>query len=435
LLLLRGELVLNKWAIFCAAAAVIAVGCAGGGHSGGSSGGSGGGGNQVSTVNDAELLKPGVIDVTFLTGQGRAPGSPTAVINRVFFQDQYNTNPFDQEFNVETRLQEARYLGLDQYTVQTIPVDVPFPWNVTSRLFQTYTLEVAKLRVENGSGGFDEYTGTGGNPLVYEQFPCYVRAFRGRHSTLPVFLDDAMLYFDGFGVQFDRNLFEIINFDPNDNRINGFISDYVEFDISAMAPADRPQLSGGADAEKAFFSGDGQAIGAAGAFEVLIPSGFIEGTYTLTDPITNVASYTLVQLDPRDLTNTAKITSLLGIWRPYTKVLSNVSSFEFIMFPNTRDDNFQDLVIIQRNGGGQITTMYYGLADYSVGTFQAWPIRNIDDGSVANEITGTLSSYLAGGGNPTNDYTQIRYGQFAFDASPDLPASFPTTGRFLVFRR
>jgi hypothetical protein len=382
---------------------------------------------------------PASIDVTYLTGQGRAFGSPTAVIRHVIFVDQFNDEPTDDPaFSAETFLNPELQLGLDQYTAQTIAVPAAIPASVETRFFDTFFLEVSKLRVENASGGFDEFEGSNGQGVVNEQFALKARAFRSRHTTVPIFLDDAMLNLNGSNqVTFDRNQFETINYDPTSQQIIGFLSDYVAFDISAMATVDRPTMpSNATPAARAYFSGDGQAIssaGTSGPFDVLTPSGFIEGTF-LRSQAAN--TYTLVQLDPRDLTNTAKITAMLGIFRDYTSVFAQLGTFEFFTFPNSDDNNLQDLVMLQRNGAGAIVNFYYGLADLQAGTYMAWPIRNIDDGSVANQIDGTITNIVDMNGNSASgDIPTARAGQFTITPSVDVPAGFPASGRFVVFRR
>lgn len=422
---------------------MVAIGCQGGGNGGGGGGGGGGGSTGGdSTAFVSMPASPGLLNVSYITGQGRGrgPDSPSAIIRRVFFIDQLNDDVNDDPANaVETVLNPERAIGLDQYSIQTIGVDVPMPSGTESRMFDTFYLQVQRIRVENNGGGYDEFD-MNGAPAVDESMAMTATALRGRHTTIPVFLDDAMLNAPGGNISFDRALFEQVNYDPDENKIIAFLGDYLMFDISQMANPDRPIMSSGAPAARVFFSGDGQAISettSGGAFEVLIPTGYLEGTFNDPAPPTNLGTYTLVQVDPRDLNGIAKITSLLGSWRGYNQVIGSLGAFEFIALPSSRDDGVQDIVMIQRNGAGKITNMFYGLVDYAAGILNAWPIRNLDDGVVTNEITGTVTDLVDKNGSPVGtDYHKIREGRFAFDTpDADLPGTFPLTGRFIVFRR
>lgn len=428
---------MRKWAFLFAAAAVVVIGCQGGGSGGATTGGTAttGGGDSTAVVNLPAAA--GLIDVFYITGQGRAaPGSPTAVIRRVYFEDQFGV--------VEPLLLSERSIGLDAYTIQTVQVNVPMNV-VNSRFFDTFTLEVLKILKDQGNGTFNEYGGQNNQPLFIDTFPLIMRVFPSRTTSLPVFLNDAMLDYDEVNLQvvWDRQVFELANFDPIEGKMVSFIGDYVEFDISQMGPTDRPNLSSGSPAARVYFSGDGQAVsssGTTGVFEVLTPSGFIEGTFNGPVPPVNVSSYTLVQLDPRDLTGTAKITSLQGTFRNYQEVISSLGTFEFITFPTSQDDELQDLVVIERNGAGVITNMHFGQADLLAGTWLAWPIRNLDDGSVDNEISGTIHTFVNRDGatitvGSSDDADDVRSGRFTISADPDVPGSYPTSGRFIVFRR
>jgi hypothetical protein len=423
-----------------AAAAVVVIGCQGGGSGGVATTGATAttGGDNTATAN---LTVPaGLINVFYITGQGRAAGSPTAVIRRVYFEDEFDV--------VEPLIMPERQLGLDAYSVQTVEISAPIT-QVNSRFFDTFTLEVSKIRKEQAGGGYVEYGGASNQPILIDQFDLHMRVFPSRTTSLAVFLNDAMLDIDENAVPqpalvWDRQLFIDTNFDPFEGKMLAFISDYVAFDISAMATGDRPVMSSGPFASKVYFSGDGQALsvsGSTGVFEVLIPSGHIDGTFNGPVPPANISSYTLTQIDPRDLLGVAKITSLQGTFRNYQEVLNNISRFEFITFPTSIDDEKQELVIIERNGGGAIIRMHFGEVDLLNGTFNAWPIANIDDASTDFEITGTVSGFVNRNGTPigvasSDDADDVRAGTFTFDTpDPDLPASYATTGRFVVFRR
>jgi len=103
---------LKKWAFAFAAAAIVVIGC-GGGSGGGNSTNTNGGNNGGTTSGDSTAFvsmasTPGLINFTFLTGAGRAVGSPTAIINRVVISDSFG--------EIETLLNPERALQLDAYT-------------------------------------------------------------------------------------------------------------------------------------------------------------------------------------------------------------------------------------------------------------------------------------------------------------------------------
>src|SRR5688572_24002856 len=110
-------MVLRKWAFLWAAVAALVIGCSTGGGGGGGTTTTGGGTTGQSTAVPNIPNVPAMLSVFYLTGQGRAAGSATAVIRRLFFTDQFGL--------VETILNPERYIGLDAYTSQSIDVSAP----------------------------------------------------------------------------------------------------------------------------------------------------------------------------------------------------------------------------------------------------------------------------------------------------------------------
>lgn len=427
---------MRKWPLLLAAAAVVVAGCGGSGSSS-----TGGGGNTGGTGRAAVNLpnNPALLQVAFLTGQGRAPGDPVAEIRRIAFDDTL-PEPFesDDQYRVETILNPARFPGLEQFTYQTVNLNVRVPSVVDSRFFDTFTLEVNRLLIEDENGNAVS-PGQQSPPVVIEEFPAHVRVFQGRHTILPVFLDSASLYWDDFtGVVFDRQLFEDVNLTLDDGVMLSFLSDYVAFDISSVA--DKPLMLTNIPATRVYFSGDGIALsteaGGLRPFEVLGPISSIEGTWAPPTQITpDFGTYSLMTIDPRDLTQTAKITSLMGIFRPYNAVLRNLGSSEMITFPNSRESADQDMVIIARNASGQITDMYFGVVEFDTMTFSAFPIAQVDDGDASNEVSGTISNVVnVGGDDPDREYSGIRSGTYTV-TNGSFPSGFASSGTFLVFRR
>jgi hypothetical protein len=440
---------LNKWAIALAAGLIVAVGCSG---SGGSSGGSGSGTGGSTTDSSAFVTLPttyGVLENVYLTGQGRASGDLTAIIRRVAQDDTTGGH-------VETTLQQAIQLQLNAYTQNTINLNVP---TVTSRVFDHYNLEIQQLRVDNGDGTFTDL-GSGNQPIVTDTFDAYYRVFPGRTTALSIRLDDSMFDVSN-GVAFDRNQFITVNYDSylgNPPRMNGYLADYVMFDLSNLSAADQPDNPDGSGKANALWvSGDNFAVGekpddAAPSTPknifVLTPSGYVEGTHVgeriAIDPNTGLTTalpgtYSLIQPDPRPPVNpTSKITALMGPYHPFTKTINSVGTnpqnFELIAFPSSFDDGVDDIVLFNYSNN-QVTAIYFGQMDMNASTISAFPVSQISDPSnINNEITGTVTSLLTAGGSPTTDVTQVRSGHYTLNAA-GLPATFSTSGRFVVYRR
>jgi hypothetical protein len=410
----------------------------------------------------------------------------TAVIARTALGDNFGT--------VETILNPERFLLLNGYTHQII--DLPTP-TTSSRFFNSFNLEVKQIRVDNGTGNPDIYPSGTSNPLVQESFPASIRVLPGRVTGVTVRLDDTM--FDLFQQQvvdiFQRDIFEAANLTENlvqgVDTINGVLSDYVMFDLSGTQVGDRPLLSGGGSAGKVYFSGDFVAIstsGTSGTFEVLTPLGFVNGSFGPVVELPNpggsqrppFGTYTLLQADPRD-DNPAdddfpgpdvhQITNTQGTYYNLGDVVGNMGTFELITFPRSqerevfdaqvggnvfRELHVQDAVLIRRSGN-TITRMYFGEIDFGKQngdpmTIRAYPIGQVDDGDAHNEIEGTVSAFKDFNGNTINltgldigaraaAIQRICSGSFTLQSGTDLiyggplPGDFPTSGRFLVFRR
>jgi hypothetical protein len=362
---------------------------------------------------------------------------------------------------VDTLLNPELKVGLDAYTSQTISVNAPFTnlgfsGPVNRRLFEQFTLEVDRLEVEQAFGPPVQIEGPNGNPVAFEQFPAHILTLAGRTSSLQIFLDDAMLSavdngFGGFDVVFDRNLFELVNFtdDGTGLKLVAHISDYLVFDITNVP--NKPTMSNSVPATRVWFSGDSIALsGDVGSgpemMEVLTALGPpIEGLFS--PPVAlpgGVApgTYSLRQIDPRDLSNLARITALQGTWRNYFEPgnpsqspFLDLGPYEVFTFPQSIDEDKHDLVAIARNGAGQIISMYFGQVDFGNNTFSMWPIDQADDGSAANEITGTVSGFVGANGGGASTHRHIRSGNITITNAPSgLPAGFSTTGRFNVYR-
>lgn len=435
---------MRKWALLVASVAVAVTGCGGNGNSGGIGGG-GGGGPLVSRVNDAKMSTPGVIYTTYLSGQGRAPGSQSAQLKRLTY------TPLDFAHPVETVLNPAVLVQLDGYTHNTITLDNAQTLSgQDSRQYDTFTLSIQKILEDTGDP-LNPYVEFGNPndpnaPILEAPFPLKLRTFNGRQSIVQIFVDDAMVHHDGVNLTFDQALFELANFDPTEGKIKGFLSDYLRFDLTSMPAGQRPNLISpegmGAAAEAVYFSGDSIALGATvggeKVFEVLTPLGHIAGKWRLPTPLTpDFGTYTLLEVDPRILPvpNAQRLVALQGVWRNYSDMILNLGTVEMFALPNSDDGDDQDAVMIQRNASGNISAMYFGFVNYTSGQFSLFPIDQVDDGAAGNELVGTVSGLLNATGASVSAATpeKIRSGTFTFTGG--APAGFPSTGRFLVFRK
>jgi hypothetical protein len=440
---------LKKWSFALAAVAAGAlIGCSG---SGGSSGNGGGNGGNTGDSNAFVTIPnvPGQLQNVYLTGQGRVEGDEIAVIRRVTVDDTAGV--------IQTLLNPFRRLQLNGYTQQMIQLNVP---STISRPYDHYNLEVNELDVDTG-GGFTVFTGQN-QPFVDQQFDARFRIFPGRQTSMAVRLDDSMFPFDNVAntYVFDRDQFILANYSQDGlepPRMNGFLSDYVMFDLSNLTngAADQPAFPDASGTATALFiNGDNFAIGQIPIgppdqatadplpFFTLTPIGYVEGKHvgprTAIDPSTGQSTvipgtYSLVQPDPRQPLNPAsRITALQGTYKNFSKTInslgSNPQGFEIIAFPSTKDDGLDDIVLFNISGG-TITKMYFGQMDMNAGTISAFPVNQITDPSnTANEITGTVSNL------DSTDMTRVHSGRYALDAT-NLPATFSASGRFIVYRR
>lgn len=478
----RGEQVLRKLAWAFAAAAVVVIGCGGGGGGSSSNGSTNGTTNGTTTGSFVKLPSnaPGQVAVSFLTGALRSPNDMTAVISRVVLRDAFG--------EVEKPINPDLRLLLNGYTHQISYVSAI---TTNSRFFTNFLLQVDRVEFDNGSGT-DVYPPSGTQPLVEVEYPASIRALPGRMTSVVVRLDDTMFDLAAATLEppepiFQDDLWRLANLEENPvqgiDTLNGTLADYVMFDLSGMSSLDRPQLSGGGAAGKVYFSGDFAAVssgGNSGTFEVLTPLGFRSGNFTgivnLPNPTGNslpFGTYFLTQPDPRepDPETANQITALQGIYYQLADVVGGLSSFEMISFPRSRErevlDNqsgqnvlrelsAQDVILIQRSGN-TITQMYFGEIDFGTNlgdpaTIRAYPIGQIDDGDAMNEIEGTVSGFKDVNGNAISisvgdpnvratNIQKIGSGTFTLQSGTDviyggpLPSGFPSTGRFLVFRK
>lgn len=385
--------------------------------------------------------RPGRVVFTYLPGQGRAENDIYGIIRRQELRDGDDI--------VSERLQTELRLNLSRYIPESRSLNVtgnPPNQRFLSRSFDNYTLDLQSIGIEQADGSLNVISNPSGSPVVLENFPASIRAFPSRETTVPVFVDDAMVTTDGSNVTFNRSLFEQSNFTDR-NQMEGFLGDYVRFDIGAVT--NKPTLRAGGNASVVYFSGDNIALSrpTAGVFEVLVPEAnqVISGLVGNYNAMAQQGTYALTQTDPSDVNQIAKIVSVQGSWRPYTQVISNMAAngFEFFAFPDRDDAQVQDIALIQRRNG-TIVDMYFGVVNFGDSVvsglqpnrFRAWPVRNLTilpPGNLAGEIGGTVHSLVTLPGQGDSG-PRVYEGRYTV-AATNKPAAFPAAGRFIVFRR
>jgi len=372
----------------------------------------------------------GHINFYYLTGQGRgarATGDLVANIHDVTIEDEFGS------INSPGAGSGATF-NLVSFQVASFRLDVPFTGQ-NSRLFASYELR------------FDHFTHEGvgdflNPPADSSSFTARIRAFPGRDTTVPIFLDDAMFDTSGGNVVFDESRFIANNLSGSPLAIQSFLGDYVEFDLTGLPVADRPQLLTGDFAGRFFISGDNYAMGepsSAGTFEVLTEDAQrFTGTFGPEHTIGSYfpGTYTLYQADPSDINGIAKIISIAGGWKSSNHVLTNPGAFEVITFPTHQDNAHQEMVAATFDANGNATKLYFGFLNYDQGKFELHPVKALTDPTdFTGVLTGTVANFTNASGGTTSAPNAIRFGQYAFDSSQTLPAGFLNNGTFVVFRQ
>jgi len=390
------------------------------------------------TAPIVNLGDKGEIQFVVVSGQGRRDvGSDIAVLKIVQFIDEDGqiVPTLDQSTFPEMKVQ------LDGYTVNARAFPVEINANVGSRFFNEFPFEINSIQEVLDGGGTQTITTL--VPAYQAEFPFDLNlvTFAGRQSSLQINLDDAMVTTATIGVEtvalLDEALFIDRNYDIRTDSIRGFLSDYVGFDLSNMAPEQRPTMGAtGLPADMVLFSGDGIAQSAGFAvdnsFELLDPIN-VQGGIITPGPILGGSqapgSYQIREIDPRDLLEIAKLTAIQGPWKPYTSFLTNLSQYNMITIPNSEDEFEQQLIYWVLDPEGRIVDCYQGVIrineSKSGGTFSMWPIEQIDDASVANQVDGTISGLQLINGIVKRGNWDVTAGNL----------EYPKAGAFAVFRR
>jgi len=433
--------VLKKWPLMIAFAAIGFAGCGGSGgdgDGGGNVGGGGGNGGGETGIQVNLPAAPGLVNFIYLTGQGRADDVLTSVISQIELTDTFGTEG--------TQLEDPLFLPLNQFSSQLRGLNIA---TTNSRDFPVFRLNITRLER-------NQVPVSSATPLVNEGFAANIHALPGRQTTVPVFLNDGMFKFkssDGSPV-FDREQFKAVN-NSNAGRIEAFLGDYVRFNIQSMSfIGEKPKVTAAANkpAGYVYVSGDRVAVsvpGTSGRFEVLTDdpqndreAGFFGPNVTLPGGEGGAAlgSYAVEATDPNDLTRVSKITSVQGIYRDFDEVLTGLSNFGAISFPNVNDDEKNQQFVLAAmetfTSGGKtryrVKGMYIGLANFVSNRFKAYPLSSFAvPGSVAGEISGTLGSYIK---RSNRGKTVVLRGTYSVTAGA-VPAGIEKSGPFTVFRR
>ena len=170
---------MRKWAFLYSAAAIAVVGCGGSGtgnsHSSGTTG-TGKSGVITIKLSNSTTTPPGAIEVAYLTGQGRAPGDLTAVVQQLRFNDAYGevTNP----------LAPLTTCPLAGFQNNIVRVDVPFTstsYGIPSRIFTSFILDFLQFDEETDSPAVGDFTILSppvGFPEVVAGLACLIRSTR-----------------------------------------------------------------------------------------------------------------------------------------------------------------------------------------------------------------------------------------------------------------
>lgn len=466
---------MRKWAFFSAAAAIVAAvagtGCGGSGNGTNSSNSTGGKkiNKSVVAIRLTTLTSepPGAIEVAYLTGQGRAPGDLTAVVQTVAFQDSYGT--------VSNPLAPQTDCVLSGYTNNVVHLDVNFAKQapgVPSRLFTTFNLDFLQFNEETDNpvqGDFTILNEPIGFPMA---FPASIRVLPGRTSSLPVFIDDSMFAVDTTNpqqVDFIESQFLLENGATSSSPMTGFLSDYVSFNLNKVpansVPSLVPTATGvtSAPAVRVFFSGDVYAVSSAASgglnFEALtlnpmLPiGGNLGAASTLQGPsgtLPHAGTYSMLQFNPTDLTQTSKVIALQGIWREHSTVLTQTNGATLgagsyvVTFPSSSDNNFQEMVAFVQDGTvtaagvPNITNLYFGFIDMDALTFNLYPVVDIMTGATAGGLDGTVGQMFNAQGSVTQAPDLVHSGVYQFNTSDGSAAAATAAGlkngTFYVFR-
>ncbi len=448
---------MSKWSLALAVGIVVIAGCSGGGGGGGPTP------PTPSNPNDstAFITLPGgdgILQSVYLTGQGRAEGDLLAVIRNDSQHDVFGT--------VASQLERDVRLDLTAYTSNQLYLTVPvstFPDLV--RTFTQYRLNIDHTGQENADGTSNDFPPDSSG--VLQDFDAFYRLFPGRMTSVTVRLNDSMFTLTNQSSTFDSTEFQNQNYSTSHGHtgMNGFLSDYLMFDLSGSANnGHRPQLpDASGEAGQLYVSGDNFAVSVHSdgpqdqattdpkPYFIFTENNttYLEGKHigerTRVDPGGSPqifpGTYTMIQPDPRPLANpNARLTALVGGYRLFSarfgSLGTNPQNFEILAFPGTyTDDEGTMQVLLFNYSGGGVSNVYYGTIDLGAGTIIADPIENLGIVPLSGSITGTVNQFTGTNGAVLSNqlaFGSVRGGRFTLSGAP---GSFSTSGRFVVFRK
>lgn len=428
---------MKKWLIAFLAGAVV-VGCTGGnggivgtttGTTSGSTGSTTGttsGGRQLATVNLPSTAAQA--NIVILSGEGRRGSGDNHATFNVF---QWGRGSIDIVPTVFQGSLAGIQCNLGGYTMNNTTFTQDLGDGVMAKNFTDLFLQVWDYGVEDQFGHVQSvYVGA---PVSLPGLPINATLVRGRQTTIQTYLNDSSIGFAGGAITFDQTGWDNDNLPSGVTALPGFLSDFVSFDLTPMADADKPSMQVGGLADKAMFTGDqtGLARGmkTVGSFDLYSQS-FVESG-VITPPVTIAGqpapgTYNVYEPDPRGTPPTALlITAVQGIWRSYTEVLADVPSFNMLVLPTTKANGQHQVVAFNRSGSG-VSALWYGTVTLSgsTGTVTLHPIKEL--GAPTTTATGTFDTFTMANGVVAN-------GKFTMN-TPPAGWPFPTTGDFLVFR-
>lgn len=411
----------------------------------------------------------GIVEVAYLTGQGRSLGDVYLEITHQTISNGAGVDVLDRDTTSPLNL---RLRGF-----QTLTARITVPFTTSQRDAQNFSqlsFSPNQVLTEGENGGLSNAGDLPDNlPLILD---ARVRAFPGRNSIVQLFVSSATFGVDPIegGYAFDSALFRDLNYsttgtDPDgQGRVASRFSDFVRFPMANIPLSDRPDLRTDPldetavetnGAQYVYFSGDNVALsnaagGQGSVFQEVgnVFTDFGVGKWSEGSSGGFLGTYDLREALPENEDSLGRIISVYGAFRDYNTVLSGGGNFEIIMFPNSGETySFEgdansgvrgrlgDIVAIVRNGNNQITNMYYGGVDLSEGTFELFPIRGLgadpaDPDIAGARLVGTVNSLRDSSGGSTVNFARVRSFNYSF-TSGDLPTGFATSGNVTVFRK
>ncbi|MBS1709800.1 MAG: hypothetical protein JSS65_13895 [Armatimonadetes bacterium] len=433
---------MRKWLIAFVAGAVV-VGCTGGnggiiggssgttaGTTSGSTGTTGGNSRQIATVSLPS--RAAQANIVILSGQGRRSSGDNHATFNIFRWGQGQLNIVPTVFQGSLSGIDCN-LGLPSMNNTVFTEDLGE--GVAAKSFTTLLMEVWDYAVEDQFGNVvSQYAAHGGLPVSLPNLPINATLVAGRQTTIQTYLNDSSISMAGPNIVFDQAGWNNDNLPGGLTALPGFLSDFVSFDLTPMAPSERPNMQLGGAADKAMFTGDqtGLALGtnSVGSFD-LYSTSFVESGVLTPPKVLGGApapgTYNVLEPDPRGTPPTAALVAAVqGIWRPYTDVLTNVPAFTMLILPTTNANGQHQVVAFNKSGTG-VSALWYGtatLSGTSSGTVTLHPIKEL--GAPTTTATGTLGTFTVSGGIVVD-------GKFTMSAPPS-GWPFPATGDFVVFR-